>query len=119
MIRRGEIPEAWEKARRVLTERLDDIAGVLDRGFRSREQFRDVREVEIDTGSLPVDVLVRGNSAPLSVLVLRATPSARGSAAVISNPAVTWEWTGSAVRISALGTLASSTRYLVTLALVE
>jgi hypothetical protein len=119
VIRRGEIPAAWEEARRALAERLGDIASVLDKGFKAREQFREVKEVEVDTGALPLDVFVAGNAPPLAVLVLRATPSERGSASVISNPAVTWEWTGTALRISAIGTLAASTRYLVTLALVE
>jgi hypothetical protein len=119
VIRRGEIPAQWEAARRVLAERLDDVVRVLDKAFKAREQFRDVKEVEVDTGVMPVDVAVAGNAPPLAVLVLRATPSARGSASVISNPAVTWEWRDGAVRISAIGTLAASTRYLVTLALVE
>lgn len=119
MIRRGEIPAKWEDARRALSERLADIVGVLDKGFRSREQFREVKDVEIDTGALPVDVAVRGNSAPLAVLALRAIPTALGSVNVVSGPAVTWEWRDGAIRIHALGTLTSSTRYLVTLALVE
>lgn len=119
MIRRGDIPEAWEAARRTLGERLEDIVAVLDRGFKSREQLRDVRNVEIDTGVLPIDVLVRGNSAPLEVRVLRAVQVERGSASVISNPVVTWEWRDGVVRVSAIGTLAASTRYLVTLAVVE
>lgn len=119
MIRRGEIPEAWEQARRVVVERLDDITNALDRGFKSRSQFRDVREVEIDTGALPVDVLVRGTTPPLSVLCLRAVESDRSSDTVVSGAPVLWSWRNGAVRIEAIGTLDASTQYLVTLAVVE
>lgn len=119
MIRRGEIPAKWEDARRALSERLADIVSVLDRGFKAHEQFREVKDVEIDTDALPLDIEVRGSSAPLAVLALRVVETARGSSAVVSGPAVLWEWTGTALRIHGVADLSASTRYLVTLALVE
>jgi hypothetical protein len=101
----------------VLAERLDGVREVLDRGFRVREQYRDVREVEIDTGALPLDVQVRGSTAPTAVLCLRAQEPR--SAVVFSGVGVAWEWCDGIVRIHEFDALSASTRYLVTLAVVE
>lgn len=120
MIRRGEIPAAWEEARRALAERLGDIASVLDHGFRSREQFREVKEVEVDITALPVDVAVTGSTSPLAVMVLRASIAGReNTGLVLTTPAITWEWRSGVVRIHGIDNLVGADRFLVTLALVE
>jgi hypothetical protein len=121
VIRRGEIPAAWEEARRALAERLGDIASALDKGFKAREQFREVKEVEVDITALPVDVAVTGSTSPLAVMVLRASVAGRSDLAslVLTTPAITWEWRSGVVRIHGIDNLAGADRFLVTLALVE
>lgn len=106
------------KSRRVLDAAFRSLRSILDNGIRMREQFRCVDAV-IDTARLPVSVAVDTTAPPLSVSLLRAVVQRSTSGAVISHARVTWEWRSGAVLIHAIDGLAASTRYDVTLAVME
>lgn len=114
------LPEEYASARKVLDESFRVIREVLDGGWRWREQVRGVVSTVIDTGALPVQVEVPGAKvAPLAVLCLRAIPQRSALGQVQSGGAVTWEWRSGALLVHAIDGLAASTRYDVTLAVME
>jgi hypothetical protein len=110
------------RSRRVLDAAFRSLRNVLDvaqGGVRMREQFRCVDTV-IDTGELPVSITVEGiKSPPLSVLLLRATEQRSGSGLIVSGTGVIWEWRSGALLIHTVDGLGASTRYDVTLAVME
>jgi hypothetical protein len=111
--------EMPQKSRRVLDAAFRSIRNVLDVGIRMREQFRCVDAV-IDTAAFPTSIRVPGlRTAPLGVLLLRATEQRSSSGHVISSAGVLWEWRGGALLIQSIDILSSATRYDVTLAVLE
>ena len=66
----------------------------------------------------PVDVLTTLSAAPVGVRVIDATD---GTGTHVGGCAITWSWDGSTrrVRVSAIGTLTSSTTYTVVLGMVQ
>lgn len=114
------LPEKYDAARKVVDESFRVLREVLDGGFRWREQVRGVVDTVIDTGVLPVQIDVPAvKTAPLSVLCLRAIPQRSASGQVISGAAVTWEWRSGTLLVHSVDGLAATTRYDVTLAVME
>lgn len=107
--------------RRMLDAFVQSVREILVGGWRWREQVEHVIDVTLDTGDLPITVAVSGlRERPLGVVMLRATVEGDTGETVISGGHVTWSWTGDeAVSLSSLGALASSTRYHVTIAVME
>ena len=104
---------------RVVRGAIDGLRQIVNGGMRVRDQFgRQVIDLQIDTGELPIDVEIKATRPPTGVLLLRAILPREGGYQ-LSGGVVTWEWRGGSLRIKDLSALSATTRYDCTILVLE
>lgn len=97
---------------------LRDLVDAL-RGVRVRDQVRIVVDTVVDTAAMPLELALPGDATPLGIVLVRAMEQGSDDGHAISGGGVTWSPGGAGVLIHEIDSLAASTRYDATIAVLE